>query len=188
MKERKERKLCFLYLFFDFMDSTSTMTEHEGQEIADIMLVASEKESYASKKMATLAALLEGRLLPLTKNSSLRSTEVEGLTDIPVQNNLRLYDEELYEANPSPLQVDGDGNCLDNATLFEVFGDYSQAFSFRVRKGLHFVRNLEAYRAVLKGCAASDLQDERDLCTLRTRTLSTGNGRPLFMTLQQPRF
>jgi hypothetical protein len=145
------------------MSGTFKSPTSDIQEIADIMLVASESESYVSRKMAILAALLEQRIPRLTSNESRRPGSVKGTIDHAVVKYLSNYSPELEKVSPVPLAVDGDGNCLDNSTLFEVEGNWSNAFCFRVRKGLHFVQNLAVYRNALMSETVSNINSEEDL-------------------------
>src|SRR5271168_4470780 len=67
------------------------------------------------------------------------------LKNFPIDKVITGLGAQLFPNLSLPLfpHVDGDGNCQDNATLFQFFREYSRAFEFRVLKGLHMVQNLE---------------------------------------------
>ena len=54
------------------------------------------------------------------------------------------------------LHVAGNGNCQDNSTLQNLFGNYERAFELRVRKGLHTVQNWWVYSDLVSALSRLD--------------------------------
>jgi len=106
--------------------------------------------------MAVLCALLEEKLGPAQyPQMSLRAGSLVG-QDVAVEavTQLRKFAPQFAASKPVLHDVARDGNSLDNATLFDLHGNWKGAFEFRVRKGLHFVQNIAEYEGELTAVGA----------------------------------
>ena len=122
------------------------------EEVSHVILKAHDKGmSWESEDMQVLAALLELRMPTLQfPAQSLRCAHHLGDSiDTLATRAMACHLPEVSATNPRVHQVAGDGNCLDNATLYDLVGNWRDAFSWRVRKGLHFLQNVAWYTVVL---------------------------------------
>jgi len=111
---------------------------------------------WRSQDMAVLCALLEEKLGPAQyPQMSLRAGSLVG-QDVAVEavTQLRKFAPQFAASKPVLHDVARDGNSLDNATLFDLHGNWKGAFEFRVRKGLHFVQNIAEYEGELTAVGA----------------------------------
>jgi len=145
-----------IYLFIAFLPSENmdptpqfTALQLSPQEVAHIVLKAfDEWKTWESKEMQVLGALLESKLTIQWPQKSLR-TQMHGEIDHLAQRALEKHMSQLLQVSPVVSDVAGDGNCLDNSTLFDLFGNWSDAFKWRVMKGLHFIQNAPNYHTAL---------------------------------------
>jgi len=118
------------------------------EEVSHVILKAHDKGmSWESEDLQVLAALLELRMPTLQfPAQSLRCAHHFGDSiDTLATRAMTCHLPEVSATNPRVHEVAGDGNCLDNATLYDLVGNWRDAFSWRVRKGLHFLQNVAWY-------------------------------------------
>jgi hypothetical protein len=122
------------------------------QEVCNIIMHArAEGLPWESRTMRVMAAMLEEAMGPFpSPTKCLRMHNLLGYSVASyVENAIKKYLPVVSAVKPRATDVLGDGNCLDNSTLVDLFGHWKDAFSWRVRKGLHFLQNVTEYQSQL---------------------------------------
>lgn len=118
---------------------------------ADMMLLAGNTHGWESEAITLLSLRLETCFdswdFPPTR---LFDSAIDKLDSVVPKYAGRFFPGLMKTGAPF-VRVTGDGNCLDNATLQVLEKTEVRAFEFRVRKGLHFVANLAAYKEKMTG-------------------------------------
>ena len=112
-------------------------------KVASTTLTTASLHGWKSVITVAVVLLLEQQF-PLWDfpRESLYQNQVRGLAEDPY---VKKHINEFSPSLPANLKFGSSGanygNCQDDATLLEMFGECSRNFEFRVRKGLHLVTN-----------------------------------------------